>query len=116
MPCFTTLVLKVCGRTKRLKIFKDKDDCKDISDLSLLKSSFDSLIESDEDLATIIGKSKVYFEIDDEELKVKREIEEDDIPKASTIQGWISKYSAVLKQLASEKALEISLAESQQRK
>lgn len=40
------------------------------------------------------------------------EIEEDDIPKVSTIQGWISKYSAALKQLASEKALEISLAES----
>ena len=40
------------------------------------------------------------------------EIEEDDIPKISTIQGWISKYSAALKQLASEKALEISHAES----
>jgi hypothetical protein len=44
------------------------------------------------------------------------EIEDDDIPKVSTIQGWISKYSAALKQLASEKALEISLAESQQHK
>ena len=40
------------------------------------------------------------------------EIEEDDIPKISTIQGWISKYSAALKQLALEKALEISYVES----
>jgi len=40
------------------------------------------------------------------------EIERDDILKVSTIQGWISKYSAALKQLVSEKAIEISLAES----
>jgi len=40
--------------------------------------------------------------------KIKR----DDILKVSTIQGWISKYSAALKQLVSEKAIEISLAES----
>ncbi|CAB5380017.1 unnamed protein product [Rhizophagus irregularis] len=46
-------------------------------------------------------------EIHDELLKYveTEEIEEQDVPKVSTIQGWISRYAAALKYQATEAAL-----------
>jgi hypothetical protein len=46
-------------------------------------------------------------EMHDELLKYveSKEIEEQDVPKVSTIQGWISRYAAALKQQATEAAL-----------
>ena len=46
-------------------------------------------------------------EMHDELLKYveSEEIEEQDVPKVSTIQGWISRYAAALKQQTTEVAL-----------
>ncbi|CAG8576178.1 11294_t:CDS:1, partial [Diversispora eburnea] len=46
-------------------------------------------------------------EMRDELIKYveSNEIEEQDIPKVSTIQGWISRYAAAFKEQATEAAL-----------